>query len=489
MTLTQNKYPNTHSMRPTEVLGIKLYMGTTFAVILLMMFMGIAMRASQAGWLNVPADKFYQLLTMHGAGMVGIAGLGGAGVMWAFLRRYVHLNAQFLHLNYAFFMTGVLLILGAIFIGGYSGGWTFLWPLPAKSMGVWSANAAAAFIAGLLFIGVGFLAFYFDAALAITRQYGSILHGLGLNQLISGKINKDHPPTVVASSMVIIVNVVGILVGAIVLAVTLANLYFPELTINPLLAKNMIYFFGHVFINASIYMAVIAVYELLPLYTGRPWKVSRVFYAAWACVTLFVMAVYPHHLLLDGVMPKSLLAMGQIVSYLSGIPVLLVTVYGALMLVYKANVQWDAPARWLLLSMFGWAIGVIPAIVDGTIHANKVMHNTTWVPGHFHLYLLVGLLPMLIGFSLYAFDIKRGLINTWQNVIFWAFAMGGTLFCVTFLLGGWASVPRRWATHWTEWMAYDRAGTVFGALVITAMLFITAFIIKQLFAGRYSDEK
>ncbi len=489
MTLTQNKHVNMPDLRPAEVLGIKLYMGTTFVVILLMMLAGITMRASQAGWLGLPANIFYQLLTTHGAGMVGIAGLGGAGVMWAFLRRHVHLNVQLLYVNYAFFMVGVLLILGAIFIGGYAGGWTFLWPLPAKSMGVWSANAAAAFIAGLLSIGVGFLAFYFDAALAITRQYGSILHGLGLNQLISGKINQEHPPTVVASSMVIIVNVAGILVGAIVLAVTLANLYFPELTINPLLAKNMIYFFGHVFINASIYMAVIAVYEILPLYTDRPWKVSRVFYASWACVTLFVMSVYPHHLLMDGVMPKSLLAMGQIVSYLSGIPVLLVTTYGALMLTYKANVRWSGSARWLMLSVFGWSIGVIPAIVDGTIQVNKMMHNTTWVPGHFHLYLLIGLLPMLIGFSLHIFNVnKRDFISVWHNMLFWTFSVAGILFCFTFLLAGAASVPRRWAAHFPEWMEYDRTGTLFGALVILATLALTVFIIKQLFTERHLRE-
>jgi len=34
--------------------------------------------------------------------------------------------------------------------------------------------------------------------------------------------------------------------------------------IDALLAKNLIYFFGHVFINTTIYMAVIAVYEIIP---------------------------------------------------------------------------------------------------------------------------------------------------------------------------------------------------------------------------------
>jgi cytochrome c oxidase subunit 1 len=465
-------------------LGIKLYLGTSFAVLILMMLAGLAMRAAQSGWFELPPDLFYQVMTVHGTGMVGIAGLAGAGVMWFFLRRHVHLNVQVLYANYALFMLGVVMILASIFIGGYAGGWTFLWPLPAKSMGLWSVHAAAGFIGGMTLIGVGFLAFYFDAAVAITRQYGSLLKGLGLDQLISGRIDTAHPPTIVASSMVIIVNTIGTLAGAVILIVTLVNLYFPALTIDPLLAKNLIYFFGHVFINAAIYMAVMAVYELLPLYAKRPWKISRPFLAAWACVTFFVMAVYPHHLLLDGVMPKWLLSMGQIVSYLSGVPVLLVTAYGALLLVYRSDTEWKAPARWLMLSMFGWSAGVVPAIVDGTIHVNKVMHNTMWVPGHFHFYLLVGFLPMVIGFSLHVFRGRSTLNEKLEQAVFWVYTVAAVGFCFAFLLGGWASVPRRWAQHIDAWMPYDRLGTVAGLAILLTALLLTVGVVRRLISSK-----
>jgi cytochrome c oxidase subunit 1 len=472
-----------HSLlSPAESLGVKLYMGTAFAVLLLMMLAGITMRASQADWIALPPDIFYRLMTVHGAGMVGIAGLAGAGIMWFFLRRHVALSVQVLYANYVLFLLGVVLILGSIFIGGYAGAWTFLWPLPAKSMGLWSPHAAAAFVGGLILIGVGFLAFYFDAAVAITRKYGSLLKGLGVDQLISGKIDLKHPPAVVASSMVVIVNTLGTLVGAVVLVVTLANLYFPAFTINALLAKNMIYFFGHVFINATIYMAVIAVYELLPLYARRPWKVSRVFYASWLAVTLLVLGVYPHHLFLDA-MPKSLEVLGQVISYLSGIPVLLVTVYGALVLVYKSDIDWQPPARWLMLSMFGWAVGVIPAIVDGTIQINKVLHNTLWVPGHFHFYLLIGLLPMVIGFSLHVFDARRALNGALQRWVFNFYALGAVIFCTAFLAGGANSVPRRFAQHWEAWVPYDRAGALAAAVVVLAMLLLTVTVIRRLLSS------
>jgi cytochrome c oxidase subunit I len=474
------KIQNTVKLRPSESLGIKLYFTSSFAVLLLMMLAGISMRAAQANWIDIPPNIFYQIMTAHGAGMVGISALAGSGIMWFFLRRYVALNSQVLYANFVLFLLGVTLILVSVFIGGYAGGWTFLWPLPAKSMGVWSANAAAGFIGGLILIGVGFLAFYFDAALAITRRYGGLFKGLGIDQLISGKIDTDHPPTIVASCMVIIVNTIGTLTGAVILIVTFVNLYFPEMTINALLAKNLIYFFGHVFINATIYMSVIAVYELLPIYANRPWKISRPFLAAWACATFFVMAVYPHHLMMDAVMPAWMLAMGQVVSYLSGIPVLLVTAYGALLLVYKSDIEWKAPARWLMLSMFGWAGGVIPAIVDGTIHINKVMHNTLWVPGHFHFYLLVGVLPMVIGFSLHVFDSKRGFNELLERISFWLYTLASLAFSIAFLVGGWASVPRRWAQHMPSWIIYDQVGTVTAILTVLAMLMVTITIARRI---------
>lgn len=472
---------NNAKLSAGESLGVKAYLAVSFAVLLLMMVAGLVMRAAQSAWISLPDDLFYQLLTVHGAGMVGIAGLAGAGIMWFFLRRYVQLSVQILYANLSLFLLGVVSILGAIFIGGYAGAWTFLWPLPAKAMGVWGQHAAAAYIVGLTLIGVGFLLFYLDAGLAITRKYGSVLRGLGLDQLFGGVVNKEHPATVVASSMVVIVNAIGILVGAIVLVVTLVNIYVPEFAINALLAKNMIYFFGHVFINAAIYMAVIAVYELLPIYTNRPWKVSKVFYASWLAVTLFVMAVYPHHLLMDGVMPKTLLVLGQVISYLSGIPVLLVTVYGALLLIYKSDIEWRAPARWLVLAMFGWAVGVIPAIVDGTIVFNRVMHNTLWVPGHFHLYLLSGLLPMVIGFSLHVFNSRAELNDDFQCRVFNVYALSTVAFGAVFLVSGAQSIPRRWSTHWDAWLVYDRISAGIAAVVVLTMLLITLSVLRRIF--------
>jgi len=466
---------------PSAKLAFQLYVAIGIAVFLLMMIAGAALRAVQAAWMPIPASFGYELMTLHGAGMVGVSGLAGAAVMWYFLRRYVSLSTGMFLTMLALSLVGVVMILAAIGIGRFAGAWTFLYPLPAKSAGVWGAHAAAAFVGGLVFIGVAFLLFYLDCALAILRRYGSLAKALGLDQLFgSGPVDTSLPPTVVASTMVVIINILGILVGAVVLVMSLVSIYVPTIAFDALLMKNLIFFFGHVFINATIYMAVIGVYEIVPAYTGRPWKISRPFLASWAAVTLIVMAVYPHHLLMDYVMPKWAVVTGQVLSYLSGIPVLLVTVYGALVNIHRSGLKWDLPLRLIIFSLFGWAAGVIPAIIDGVIRVNLVMHNTQWVPGHFHFYLLLGLVPMLLGTMLYACTRSQWTETALDRIAFWTYGVAGVVFCLVFLAGGWQGVPRRFAVHDAAWLGFAQVGTVAAVLVLAAAVVLGVRLLARL---------
>lgn len=460
--------------RPARV-GVLTYLGISALVYVLMMTLGLAMRATQATWLGIAPNYFYQIMTAHGAGMVGISGLAGAGVIWYFLRRYVELTTGVLWANLAFFLSGVVLILAGIFLGGYAGGWTFLFPLPAKGLGAWGVPGAASFLFGLLSIGVGFLLLYLDFARAIIAKYGSIGRGLGWPQLF-GKSDEEPPPAaVVAASMVLTINIAGILAGAVVLVLILVNLFVPSFAVDPLLTKNLTYFFGHVFINATIYQAVVAVYEILPEYTRRPWKVNRVFLAAWTASTVMVMAVYPHHLLMDFVMPTWVLVMGQLFSYLGGFPILVVTGWGALTIIYRSGIQWNMASRLLFLSMFGWCVGVVPAVIDGTIAVNRVMHNTMWVPGHFHMYLIVGLVAMLFGFMYYLSN-QAGR-NGIDRIAFWLYLVAGVGFSFGFLTSGMNSIPRRWAVHFPEWVSFSQTSSLFAAIVaVAALIFALRFL-------------
>jgi cytochrome c oxidase subunit I len=466
--------------------GVLAYLVTAAAVLLLMMGFGLLMRMEQAQIINMGPMWFYQLMTLHGAGMVGIAGVSGAAIMWHFLRQYVDLSKGIFVANLALFLLGVVMILASVLLGDFHGAWTFLYPMPSKAMGMWSQGAAALFMGGLLVIGVGFLLMHLDVARAIIGRYGNFARALGWPQLFGTDDGNAPPPTVVASTMVTIVNVTGLVVGASILTMMLVNLYVPSFDIDALLAKGMIYFFGHVFINATIYMAVIAVYEILPRYTQRPWKANKVFLASWTASTLMVMFIFPHHLLMDFAFPKWLLIMGHVIGYLNTFPILVVTGYGALMIVYRSGIRWDMASALLFVSLLGWAAGAMPAFIDGTITVNYVMHNTLWVPGHFHTYLLLGMVAMVFGFMYFLGKSSRKADESFlDRAAFWGFTAGTLGFTLAFLYSGKESVARRYAVHLPEWVPYDRIGSLFAALVLaSSLLFIVRFLSRLGRAGR-----
>lgn len=480
-------YPAEERLEGGARVAFNLYIITSVTLFVVMMLIGLTMRMTQATWLTVDPALFYRLLSMHGAGMVGTASLATTAVMWFFLRKYVGLRLWAFVSNYVLFMLGALCVIVSIFFGGYGALWTFLYPLPVHGMGLWSNNASALFMIGYLLIGVGSLVFYLDAAAAIIKVYGNLGRGLGLQWLFGGEINPDHPKTVVASSMVIIANSLGILAGSVVLVMNLINIFAPQITLNALFAKNLTYWFGHMYINATIYMGVMAVYELLPRYTGRPYPISRPFIWSWAASTLFVIVVYPHHLMIDFAQPRWLTIMGQVVSWCAGFPVFTVTAYGALTNIHRSGIRWTMPSRLMALSMFGWAAGIVPAILDGTVRNNLVMHNTQWVPGHFHFYLLLGVLAMVLALVYHVIGSRANAIpdSGLDRTGFVVYLIGGLIFTLAFLTAGHESVARRMATHLPEWTATDKTGSVGAILVVLGMLYYAIRIIAGLL-GRSS---
>lgn len=447
-------------------------------VFLLMMFFGVVMLLGQGQLLDLNPGMFYKIMTVHGTGMIGASALASACILWYFLKQYVSLNLLAFRLNLLCFLVGVTMVLVAIFVFDFAAAWTFLYPLPAISGGMWDKTGAFLYLGGMLLIGTGFLILFLEVARAVIKKYGSLSVTLGWPQILGRQTGFGPPPTVVASTMVCIVDIVALITGAALLLMSIINVYVPSFTIDPLLAKNLTFAFGHVFANSIIYMGVIVVYELLPRYTGRPWKSNKVFLIAWNMSTFFTLIAYPHHLLLDFVMPKWVIVLGQVISYLNGIPVLVVTAFGALMIIYRSGIKWDVASSFCYLSMFGWVIGVGPAIIDATIVINHVMHNTKWVPGHFHMYMGLGACAMILGFMYFLTKAEGGRVDSKLDyLILGLYTITFLGLSSSFLFSGSNSAPRRWAEHLPEWVPADVVGAFFGiGVTIAFFVFLYRFV-------------
>jgi cytochrome c oxidase subunit 1 len=101
------------------------------------------------------------------------------------------------------------------------------------------------------------------------------------------------------------------------------------------------------------------------------------------------------------------------------------------------------------------------------------------VPGHFHIYLLLGEVAMSFGFMAYLIkEAKSSEFQMIDKTAFGVYLAGGIGFTLMFLVSGAMSVPRRWAVHAEEWMLQDRIATAFALLVIVgALIFVVRYII------------
>jgi len=120
------------------------------------------------------------------------------------------------------------------------------------------------------------------------------------------------------------------------------------------------------------------------------------------------------------------------------------------------------------------------------IRVNLVMHNTLWVPGHFHFYLLLGLLPMILGFATYLTTRGKN-INSMRLPVY-VYATGGILLCLSFLVSGAMSVPRRFAVHESSWQWLGNVGAVAGTLVLVGTLMLALPILFRLPGVKLSEQ-
>ncbi|MFZ1833268.1 MAG: cbb3-type cytochrome c oxidase subunit I, partial [Pseudomonadales bacterium] len=386
------------------------------------------------------------------------------------LLRYVHPSTGVANFALWGTVTGVVLLLVSVFVGRFAGGWYFLYPLPLK--GQWEQWAALMFLLSLTVLGASWLIWTLDLLRAIARRY-TLAHALGWHYL-AGRSEPHLPPAVLIITVSLIASV-----AALVSAVILLVLYYLEvffgITNDPLLMKNLTFFFGHTVVNLAMYLGVAAAYEVLPEYAGRPWKTNTIVVISWNLVLLIVLFAYFHHLYMDFVQPGALQYAGQIASYASAIPASVVTLFGALLLVFRAPMRWTLASILLVLGLAGWAIGGIAAVIDSTISVNVRLHNTLWVPAHFHTYNLAGLVFLVLAYFQHICQKATDLTESpvLQRVAVLAMVIGAYGLFFTFYLAGAYSIPRRFALYPAE-LAHGTTYAHWGMLC--ALLFLLGFL-------------
>ena len=462
-----------------------LLAGTGLVLFFLMLLIGITMRLSQAGLVGLPDVWYYRLLTLHGAGMLVAALLVMMGALWFVLRPTVELSAQRLLWAYGSIVSGALAVLVAAIIGGFATGWTFLAPLPFHPLGQWAPWATATFFVGMLAVGGGFMLYCVELLTATTVHYGGLARALGVPYLL-GRSTEAPPPHAIAATVVALDGLIASAGGTTIVVALLTRTLDSGVTIDALWAKNLTYFWGHTVANLIIYLAAGAVYVLLPRYARRPWKTTKPLVAGWLATLVFVATAFSHHLYMDFAQPGWAQYVSMGASSAAALPVAVVTIYTGMLLIWGSRYRWTLASTLLYLGFLGWAIGGVGAVLDSLIPVNFRLHNTLWVPAHFHTYLLLGVMLWALAFVSHLAEraagrpAPRGIAVAVPALL----VTGGYLFVGSWYAAGALGVPRRYAEHPPGTRAYDVVGSIGALLVLAGFLLFAAATLALVARGR-----
>ncbi|TAM58886.1 hypothetical protein EPN52_09600 [bacterium] len=443
------------TLRPDDLRSARrlmwIWVDTGLAIFALMAILGVTMRAEQAGWISFGPDVFYSILTLHGVGMISAMALATMGGIWYMMRLEGPLDERVAYWAYGFIMAGVAAVILSVFPGKFGAAWTFLYPLPFIGA-TWAPWATGAFLIGMMLVSVGWSIWCVQLLGCIMQRHGSLRDAMGWDYIFHNRAFTEagkQPPSA-QSFAAMVASIDGLLTGAagmVIGVALLAHLFNPSMQIDPLWAKNVTYFFGHAIANLTIYMACAWVYVGVPRYAGRSYHTSVPLAVAWWGTLIFVLLAYFHHLYMDFAQAQALQYMGEAFSYMSALPTVVVTIFSCLMLVYRSKMRWTLGSIFIYTGLIGWVVGGIGALLDASIPFNNNLHNTLWVPAHFHTYLLGGVLLFVLGFVFMMLEERTG--KSSAPALRWlvgTLVFGGmAAFLLGFYVAGAAGVPRRYA--------------------------------------------
>ncbi len=450
----------------------------------------------------LPADRFYQILTLHGINML---------IFWIIffeiavlyfccstLLRVRLATPRLGWLAFALMVAGAVTNNLSVLSGNSSVMMTSYVPMPAEP----------SFYLGLILFAVGALigCFIFMGTLVIAKE----------EKTYEGSI----PLVTFGAMTACIIAIFTISAGAIILIPTYMWSMGWISRIDPAMYRLVWWAFGHssqqinVAAHVSVWYAIAAI-----VFGAKPLseKVSR---GAFLLYILFLQLASAHHLLVDpGLSSTWKIFNTSYAMYLAVLASMVhgLTVPGSIEVAQRAKgfsrgmFEWLRKAPWgnptfsgMFISVIGFGfIGGISGVVMGTEQINIIIHNTIYVPGHFHATVVLGttLAFMALTYFLIPVLFRRQVmfpaLARWQPYLFGG---GMMVFTLSMMGAGTLGVERRhWDMTFTDsLMGFDypaSAYTLMGivgisgvAAIVGGAVFVLITVLSVFFGKRVGSE-
>ena len=428
----------------------------------------------------LPADWFYLVLTAHGLDML---------VFWIiffeiavlYFAASVLLRCRIAAPRWAWagfwlMIIGALVNNVAVFRGDSSVMFTSYVPM----------GAHPAFYLGLILFAVGALigCFVFFGTLVVAKAERTY--------------NGSLPLVTFGAVTAAIIAVFTIASGAIILIPTFLWSIGLVPSIDSLMYRTVWWAFGHSSQQINVAAHVSVWYLIAAIVFGAKPMSEKVSRGAFLLYIFFLQLASAHHLLADpGLTSHWKIFNTSYAMYLAVLASMVhgLTVPGAIEVAQRKKgfdrglFEWLRKAPWgnpvfsgMFMSLIGFGfLGGISGVMMGTEQLNLIIHNTIYVPGHFHATVVIGttLAFMALTYFLIPTLFQRELmfprLAQWQTYLF---GLGMTGFALFMMGAGTLGVPRR---HWDMTFAgnplgYEFAGTAYLMMGIMALSGLLAIV-------------
>jgi cytochrome c oxidase subunit 1 len=235
---------------------------------------------------------------------------------------------------------------------------------------------------------------------------------------------------------------------------------------GPILWQHLFWFWGHPEVYILILPAMGLASLILPRFSGRRlFGFKFVVYSTLAIGTLS-FGVWAHHMFATGIDPR-LRASFMAVSLAIAIPTAVKT-FNWVTTMWNGHIRLTAPMLFCVGFVSNVIIGGVTGVFLASIPIDIVLHDTYYVVGHFHYFLMGGTVFTVFAGIYYWFPLvtKKMYQRTLARWHFWLSLLGVNVTFFAMILLGYGGMPRRYATYLEQFVTLHQLTTL-GAIIIT----------------------
>ena len=277
--------------------------------------------------------------------------------------------------------------------------------------------------------------------------------------------------------------------------------------VNVMLARTLFWFFGHPLVYFWLLPAYVMYYAFLPKIAGGRLYSDMAARLVFMLFIVFSVPVGTHHQYMDPAIGSQWKFLHGVFTFAVAFPSLITAFTIAASLEYAGRKRggtglfgWIKKLpffekdswffSYLIAGLVIFIFGGISGIVNASYQMNTVVHNTAWIPGHFHLTVAGPVLLAFLGGSMYLihqFMGKPVKMKGWTLSVPYIYTIGVFIFSWGMMRGGLIGMPRRTNTgasyanpesmlYQPDWMPFIDISVIGGSIMFLAIvIYIVAF--------------